>query len=303
MNYRIASLLIALTTTFLLAPVHGQDMGHVIMPDADLMIQVKLASIQKSAIFKAMTELKNEQKQKGSAAEVAGIEKTDKTIDGLRQMTGLEYSDFLLLVATAKLDGMSLNSAPEVDTVNALIAVKLAKELPMDRLETGLKSFLAKQAEEEGTPAPTITRAIYGDTGIIQVKEADAKELICLTMTNDDTLLLVGPQAAVEGAVDRYKSGNNTSPGKLFPVSVGKAVGRSSSYLLLKPTPDMLAKMGTQDANESNPAKDLMGKLKALGLGLHFDENLDLSLVGAFPTAEQGQQASMLIDPGAVPEM
>ena len=301
MTNKTRSLWISLTVSFLLTSAQAaEDLGHVIMPDADLMIQIKLASIRQSPIFKAITQLKEEQKQKGSAKEVAGIDKTDKTIEDLRQITGLDYSDFLLLVATADLDGVGLDTPPDPSTLNALVAVELAKELPVDKLETGLKAFVTTQAKDEGKPAPTVSRVSHGDTDMIQVKEAGKEDLTCLALTNADKVLLVGPKAAVEGALDRYKSGHNTSPGSLFPSSVGKAVGRSSFYILLKPTADMLTKMESKEGDAPNPAKQMVAQLKALGLGLNFGDSLNLALVGAFPTAETANQASMMIDAQAI---
>ncbi|MDT8390838.1 MAG: hypothetical protein RRC34_10065 [Lentisphaeria bacterium] len=296
---KIAPLIVFAAAIFTLS-TRAQDMGHVIMPGADLMIQVKLADISKAPIFIAMKKWKEEQEVKAPEDRVAGVEETDKAMAELRMVTGLEPADFLLFVATVNLDGVDWDDTPEMGGVDALAAVKLGKELPVSKLETGLKASFAKKAEEKETPAGTVSRYSYDDTVILQVKEPDDDVPTCLAMTSDDKVLLVGSKSAIEGALDRYASGSKISPSTLFPASVGKAVGRGSCYMLLNPTADMMTRMGKQEDGAPNPAKDLLTKLKSIGLGINFGESLDLALIGQFTTDEAARQASMMVDAQAV---
>lgn len=295
------TVLFAVAVTVCMPVAWGQSLGPVIMPETDLMLQVKLQSIQNSPIFRAMAEMKDQEKELTSQAGMAGIENVDKFAAGLRTVTGLAATDFLSLVATADLDGMAWEDKPELDKVRAIVGMRLAKELPIDRLETGLKTFAASHAQETGTTPPTISRVAIGDTPVLQVKEADKENSVCLAVAEGNKILLIGKQDVLEGALDRYASGKTVSPRTLFHAAVGKAVSRGNCYVIVKPTADMIAIMTeTNEAAPLNPTAALMTKLETSGIGLNFAETLDLAVVSQFADAEAAKQASMLADAQAV---
>jgi hypothetical protein len=189
---------------------------------------------------------------------------------------------------------MDLENQPELVDLEAIAGVRLAKALPLEQLETGLRAFMAKQAG-------SVTRVAYRDSTLLQVKEAEQDASTYVTVTGDSKILLIGAKKSLEGALDRYASGNKVSPARLFPASIGKAVGKNSLYVIVNPTAEMTAKLGQPNAGAPpNPAKALMGKLKSAGFGVNFAETMDLAIVSQFADAATAQQASMLTDAQAI---
>lgn len=281
--------------------VAAQSLAPVIMPEADLMMQIKLREIQQSPMYLAIKELTEEKKEEMSAqGNLSQIEKMDEFSEGLLTVTGLEPDDIISLALSADLDDVGLEDKPELDDMKLVAGVKLAKKLPIDRLESGMKAHNAAQVKE-GKPASVLSRSEYKGVPVLQLKEADKTSALHIAMVSGDKLLLMGSQKELEGAIDREKTGKTVSPAKLFPASVAKSVSSGNFFLLMNPTSEMIAKMSTpKEGAQPNPAAMLMKKLKTAGVRIHFAETMDLSLASQFADGASAQQASMLIDAQAI---
>lgn len=292
MTCKKLTVLLTVAASFCLPAARGQSLGPVMMPGADLMVQIRLDKIQSAPIFLAMKEMKEKEKESLSQSPLAGIGQADEFAAAFGEITGLESSDLLTLAASVQLDGMDLENGSDLNSLEALFGLSLAKEVSIDKLEAGLRTFAAKEAEKNGTTPAVISRS----NGMLEIKAADDKRPVYVAMAAGDKAMVIGSKKAVEGALERYTSGRNISPTTLFPASIGKVVGTSNYYMIVKPTAEMVAKMKSQSEANPNPVAAVMAKIQSAGIGVNFGETLNLSVIGDFGGAEVAQQASMLMD-------
>lgn len=286
-----------------------------IVPGADLILSFDVRAVQEAAIVKKMEQIQEEAAKKNPLVQLEAKKKKR-----FEEAMGLTVDDIISVLVSADIDSLDLsgkNPSPNIEELVGVMALALAKPVSIDKLKAGLKIMAEGNPMVKGTPMAKIAEIkLGGTTGLRMTSGATGASNIYVATSTDGKVVYVAlTQDSLQQALDRADKGQYEQ----IPSEVSKIEGalpggtqmrvvfRAPNALrdrIKKEIADMRRKAGSDPG--SAMALGLIApfeKIKSLALGVKFDVDAEVCLLGDLGGAQQASQATMVIQSMVIPMM
>ena len=277
----------------------------VIMKGADVLVLSDLAKIRNSSINQEIEKL---QEDAGDSSQTPfNVEKYEELGQQLQEITGLTENDFKSFAIAGKLDNVELTKNTDIQELNIAFALNLAKPLPLDKLEEGLRKAAAANEDVENA---TFERTSIGKHDVLAVKndqeETNLEQLLFASVQGNKTIL-GGTQTGITSALDRIDNDAILSVDEEFG-GWPQEEGIPHTGVIFNPTREMLNKAKklaetTQQQRSQQQPQDqtkeafikILPHIERLVLTVDCTDKMYFNLHGVMDSAQQAEKLTSLL--------
>lgn len=275
--------------------VSGGAAAVAIMPGADFVMTMDMDAIRGTGFNKSMEDMKAEFEEMARQMNPdAGA--MQELQEKLKEVTGLEDDDISSVAIAVELDAVDFDAAEPPKTIDAVAAIGLNKAMTTAQLGEALNE-LAKEEEVE------IKEAEYNGVKVflVPMDDVDAPiDVVAIAMVSDDKVCVMGPQTAVEAAIDRAQTGTVAEISEGLAKVMGVAADGSQMILGMALTDQMKDMAGKQA--ESAPqgpqgaAVRSMKSIEGVCFSMLVADDADIAVTGLFGQAEDAEAMKGFVD-------
>lgn len=266
-----------------------------IMPGADFVMTMDVEAARGTPFNKTMEAMSEEfEKLAGQVNPDAGD--MQELQNKLKQVTGLDDDDIASLAIAIELDAVDFNASEPPKDINAVAAIGLKSALTSAQLGEAIREL----AKEEGVEVEE--KDVSGVTMyLIPVDDPDAPvDMLATAMVSGDKVCVLGPQQAVEAAIERAQNGTTAELSKELQAVMGAASQGSQMVMGLAMTGQLkqLAAMQAESApaGPQGAAARSIKSLEGVCVSMLMDNDADVAVTGLFGTVEDAEAMKSFID-------
>lgn len=181
------------------APAVGGDVA--VIQDADMVMRMDWQGMRDSAIYAKMKSMVDEHPD--ASAQIRDME---QVAEAIKEIVGLEEEDFLMVTFSASLEGVDLEGPNLDETMNAVMAIELAKPLSLEQIEEALRKVSAESPDAN----LVLNRQRHAGNDLLAVTMIDEhadETTLGVALTAYGRVVLAGTLTGTRGALDRAASG------------------------------------------------------------------------------------------------
>lgn len=278
----------------------SRAMAASVVPDADLFLNLDMASFLESDIQKKAAALSD--KTERLLPENTSIDEVRGKAEALWKALGITLEDVDRVALSMKTGGTGAVPQVALRSMNGLVAVSVTRTLTCDAVLAGLQQNIEAFGVNNDFRRETYRGrdVLRGSTG--RTDAAGNPIDGCLALTAEGRVIYLGNWDSVRCALDRCIDGQSGKAAAELEVARSLIPAEAQMSLLFVPGDQFRSAVRQQAARTQagNPmmanAMAAVGGMKHLRLSLASDTTMDLTLALRFTTADEALQVKTMLD-------